>query len=235
MHKVFHKVCRLLHLTVAWAQRGVIKGSRAHPACQAAQGTGLTQWFSPALSAGYGGCLDQDVLGQARGSTHRLFWNACVCNVWRETLPEFYIWICSLFPSSSRVNSVISIGSPASWFVLEHRTAGCPHLQLPGTQSSAAGRGPAAPVPSLVQHHFPRTHAWFVTDILNFSSKLECLTVGKMQPKDTNILVISLQYHLRPSTENCCMSVFLKHGNWVFLGHQAWDGGREFGGLRRCC
>lgn len=57
----------------------------------------------------------------------------------------------------------------------------------------------------------------------------------KIQPKDTNILVISLQYHLRLSTENCCMGVFLKHGNWVFLDHQAWDGGKEFGGLRRCC
>lgn len=113
-HEVFHKVCRLLHLTVAWAQRGVIKDSRAHPARQAAQGTGLTQWFSPALSAGYGGSLDQDIQGQARGSTHRLFWNVCVCNIWRETLPEFYIWICLLFPSSSQENSVISIGFPVS-------------------------------------------------------------------------------------------------------------------------
>lgn len=78
MHKLFCKVCRLLHLTVAWAQRGVIKDSRAHPACQAAQGTGLTQWFSPALSAGYGGSLDQDIQGQARGSTTQTFLK-CVC------------------------------------------------------------------------------------------------------------------------------------------------------------
>lgn len=138
-----------------------------------------------------------------------------------QALPEWTVW------------SALVLLCPGLFWSTELQ--GAPHLQLPGTQSSAAGRGPAAPVPSLVQHHFPRTHAWFVTDILNFSSKLECLTVGKMQPKDTNILVISLQYHLRPSTENCCMSVFLKHGNWVFLGHQAWDGGREFGGLRRCC
>lgn len=167
MHKVFHKVCRLLHLTVAWAQRGVIKGSRAHPACQAAQGTGLTQWFSPALSAGYGGCLDQDVLGQARGSTHRLFWNACVCNVWRETLPEFYIWICSLFPSSSRVNSVISIGSPVSWFVLEHRTAGCPppaaardteqcSWQRPCCSSSLTGAASLPQDTCLICHRHPK-------------------------------------------------------------------------------
>lgn len=91
MPKVFHRVCRLLHLTVARAQRGVIKDSRAHPACQAAQGTGLTQWFSPALSAGYGGSLDQDVHGQARGSTHRLS-EMCVFAVFEgRLLPEFDI------------------------------------------------------------------------------------------------------------------------------------------------
>lgn len=136
MHKAFRKVCRLLHLTVAWAQQGVIKGSRAHPARQAAQGTGLTQWFSPALSAGYGGSLHEDVQGRARGSTHRLS-EMCLQYLKGSTfriLRMNVLVISRLFASAQCDQHRFS---RARWFVVEHRTAGCPHPRPLGTQSSA--------------------------------------------------------------------------------------------------
>lgn len=55
-----------------------------------------------------------------------------------------------------------------------------------------------------------------------------------MKPKDTNIPVISLQYQLRPSIENHCMVFFSEDENWIFLIQQAWDEGRDFGGVRWC-
>lgn len=133
------------------------------------------------------------------------------------------------------MNSVISSGSRVRWFVLEHRTAGCPphagtgdteqcRWQRPCWLNPLSGAASLPQDPCLICHRHPKL---LIQAGMPHS--------GKIQPKDTNILVMSLQYQLWPSTENCCMGFFPKDGNWVFLDHQACDGGRVFGGLRRCC
>lgn len=140
---------------------------------------------------------------------HTDFSEMCVFAVFEGKLvPEFCIWICLWFLSPSRAISVISAGSPVPHGLFwSTELQGAPTCSC-WTQSRAAGRGLAAPVPWLVQHHCPRTHAWFVTDILNLSSKLECLIVGRYSQKTQTFLSYLYRIGYGPA---------LKTAAWVFF------------------
>lgn len=119
-----------------------------------------------------------------------------------QALPKWTVW-----------SAVVLVSDGLFWST---ELQGAPHMQVLGTQSSADGRDLAGWIPSVVQHHFPRTHAWFVTDTLNFSSKLECLTVGRYSQKTQTFLSCLYSISYGPALKTAAWGFFPRMGIGYF-------------------